>query len=113
MRKLMLIFMLGMFFAFPFSVSAQSDTTLSFVTVQMWPEYDDPSMLVIVDFQTAANTTLPDYARIARWTRGRAAFDASTGLATANGRPQRPAIASPPRTQESSRTMARPTIEPT
>lgn len=59
MRKLMLIFMLGMFFAFPFSVSAQSDTTLSFVTVQLWPEYDDPSMLVIVDFQTAANTTLP------------------------------------------------------
>jgi hypothetical protein len=36
--------------------------------------------------------TLPDYARIARWTAGRAAFDASTGLATANGRPQRQAI---------------------
>jgi long-subunit acyl-CoA synthetase (AMP-forming) len=41
----------------------------------------------------AANASLPDYARIARWTRGRAAFDASTGVATANGRPQRPAIA--------------------
>lgn len=40
----------------------------------------------------AANAQLPDYARIARWTEGRAAFDASTGLATANGRPQRAAI---------------------
>ncbi len=40
----------------------------------------------------AANAQLPDYARIARWTEGRAAFDAGTGLATANGRPQRAAI---------------------
>ena len=40
-----------------------------------------------------ANAALPDYARIGRWTRGRAAFDPSTGLATGNGRPQRRAIA--------------------
>jgi long-subunit acyl-CoA synthetase (AMP-forming) len=40
----------------------------------------------------AANATLPDYARIATWVRGRAAFDATSGLATANGRPQRAAI---------------------
>ena len=40
----------------------------------------------------AADASLPDHARIARWTRGRAAFDADTGLATPNGRPRRAAI---------------------
>lgn len=59
MRKLILILLLGAFLAFPISASAQSDAALSFVTVQLWPEYDDPSMLVIVDFQTAATTSLP------------------------------------------------------
>jgi long-subunit acyl-CoA synthetase (AMP-forming) len=40
----------------------------------------------------AANASLPDYARVARWVRGRAAFSAQSGMATANGRPQRDAI---------------------
>lgn len=40
----------------------------------------------------AANATLPDYARVARWVRGVAPFNAASGLATANGRPQRAAI---------------------
>lgn len=53
------------------------------------PDADDATLQTAVD---AANATLPDYARIARWTRGRAAFDAASGLATANGRPQRAAI---------------------
>ncbi|RVT52220.1 AMP-binding protein [Rubrivivax albus] len=57
----------------------------------LWPTNARADLQAAVD---AANATLPDYARIARWTRGRAAFDPSTGLATANGRPQRPAIAS-------------------
>jgi hypothetical protein len=59
MRKLILILMLGMFLAFPFSASAQSSATLSSVIVQFWPEYDRPSMLVIVDFQVATVSTLP------------------------------------------------------
>ncbi|MBL8062003.1 MAG: zinc ribbon domain-containing protein [Anaerolineales bacterium] len=59
MRKLILILMLGAFFAFPFSASAQSDAALSNVVVQLWPEYDQPSMLVIVDFQLAADAPLP------------------------------------------------------
>jgi hypothetical protein len=42
----------------------------------------------------AANAGLPDYARIARWTLARAAFDTHSGMATANGRPQRRAIES-------------------
>ncbi len=56
----------------------------------LWPTRPEADLGAAVE---AANATLPDYARIARWTRGRAAFDASTGLATANGRPQRAAIA--------------------
>lgn len=58
----------------------------------LWPldaQADDAALQAAVD---AANATLPDYARIARWTRGRAPFDAASGLATANGRPQRAAI---------------------
>lgn len=53
------------------------------------PDLDDAALQAAVD---AANATLPDYARVARWTRGRAAFDAASGLATANGRPQRAAV---------------------
>lgn len=55
----------------------------------LWPTRPGADLQAAVD---AANATLPDYARIARWTTGRAAFDTSTGLATANGRPQRSAI---------------------
>jgi hypothetical protein len=58
----------------------------------LWPVHtatDDPALHAAVQ---AANATLPDYARIGRWTRGRAAFDAAGGMATANGRPLRAAI---------------------
>ena len=40
----------------------------------------------------AANQTLPDYARVTHWVRAQAPFSADTGMATANGRPQREAI---------------------
>ena len=58
----------------------------------LWPlqaAADDAALQAAVD---QANAMLPDYARIARWTHGAAAFDAHSGLATANGRPQRAAI---------------------
>jgi len=58
----------------------------------LWPtdrSVDDGALQAAVD---AANATLPDYARVATWVRARAAFDASTGLATPNGRPRRAAI---------------------
>jgi long-chain acyl-CoA synthetase len=58
----------------------------------LWPTQPDATDATLQGAVDAANATLPDYARIARWTRGRAAFDARTGLATANGRPQRSAI---------------------
>lgn len=40
----------------------------------------------------ATNAALPDYARVVRWTRATAPFNAASGMATANGRPQRAAI---------------------
>ena len=70
-------------------VFGDGEPALSAVLWPTQPEADDVALQAAVD---AANATLPDYARLARWTRGRAAFDARSGLATANGRPQRGAI---------------------
>jgi long-chain acyl-CoA synthetase len=70
-------------------VFGDGEAALSAVLWPLRPEADDATLQAAVD---AANATLPDYARIARWTRGRAAFDVRSGLATANGRPQRAAI---------------------
>lgn len=58
----------------------------------LWPLAPATSDVEIAAAVRAANATLPDYARIARWVRGRAAFSADTGLATPNGRPRRDAI---------------------
>jgi long-chain acyl-CoA synthetase len=55
----------------------------------LWPTRPGADLQAAVE---AANAALPDYARIGRWTTARAAFDPRTGLATANGRPQRKAI---------------------
>lgn len=59
MRKLFLTFLLGILFLFPSHTFAQSNVTLQSVNVQLWPEYDQPSMLVIVDFKVAPMTSLP------------------------------------------------------
>ena len=71
-------------------VLGDGEPALSAVLWPVSPAIDDAALQAAVD---AANACLPDYARIGRWTRGRAAFDPSTGLATGNGRPQRSAIA--------------------
>jgi len=58
----------------------------------LWPARcttPDAELQAAVD---AANALLPDYARVRRWGRARAAFGPESGLATANGRPQRAAI---------------------
>lgn len=55
----------------------------------LWPvstAVDDTALQAAVD---AANASLPDYARVRHWTRGRAEFNVATGMATANGRPRR------------------------
>ncbi|MDO8755701.1 MAG: hypothetical protein Q7J80_17540 [Anaerolineales bacterium] len=59
MRKLFLFLGLGVMFVFPSFASAQNNVTIANMTVQLWPEFDQPSMLVIADFQVAADSTLP------------------------------------------------------
>jgi hypothetical protein len=44
---------------FPSSVQAQNAVTLESLNVRLWSEYDQPSMLVIYDFELAPDTTLP------------------------------------------------------
>ncbi|WP_255284204.1 AMP-binding protein [Hydrogenophaga pseudoflava] len=58
----------------------------------VWPVSDalpDAAIQAEID---AANASLPDYARVARWVRAQAPFTAGSGMATANGRPRRDAI---------------------
>jgi long-subunit acyl-CoA synthetase (AMP-forming) len=58
----------------------------------LWPATDisDAGLTAIVH---KINASLPDYARIGRWLRARAAFSEHSGMATANGRPRRRQIA--------------------
>ena len=70
-------------------VFGDGQPALSAVLWPVQPLADDAILQAAVD---AANAQLPDYARIGHWTRGRAPFDAASGLATTNGRPLRPAI---------------------
>ena len=58
----------------------------------LWPLRIDASDGALQAAVDAINATLPDYARVQRWVRGRETFDAAAGMATANGRPQRAAI---------------------
>lgn len=59
MRKFFLIVVVGLLMVFPALASAQGSVTLSSVNVQLWPEYDQPSMLVLVDFELPATTLFP------------------------------------------------------
>jgi hypothetical protein len=49
---------MGAFF-FPLTAGAQTPVTLASLEVQLWPEYDQPSMLVIYDFKLADSVKLP------------------------------------------------------
>ena len=57
-RWFMLLFIAGMT-VLPFSAHAQSAIRFSTLQVQLWPEYDQPSMLVICEFTLAAGASLP------------------------------------------------------
>ena len=59
MRTRLLVALLAGILAFPFSARAQSPIKLSSLQVQLWPEYDQPSMLVIYDFRLPDGTKLP------------------------------------------------------
>ncbi len=58
----------------------------------LWPLSSDVSDAALRQAVDTANAGLPDYARIGRWVRGVAPFDAASGFATPNGRPQRAAV---------------------
>jgi len=70
-------------------VFGDGEPSLSAVLWPLAPDASDAALQAAVD---RSNHQLPDYARVGRWTRARAAFHHTTGLATANGRAQRPAI---------------------
>lgn len=57
-RWLAILLVAGALFT-PFVAQAQSPIKLSTLQVQLWPEYDQPSMLVIYDFKLPDSTKLP------------------------------------------------------
>lgn len=63
------------------------------LTAVLWPTRPDISDADLARSVAATNDTLPDYARISRWVRAATPFTAASGMATANGRPRRDAIA--------------------
>lgn len=58
MRK-WLVFLIAALLSFPFPARAQSPVALDTLTVMLWPEYDQPSMLVIHNFTVTADTQVP------------------------------------------------------
>jgi hypothetical protein len=59
MRKQILMLMLLIVFLFPNNVQALGDVQLSSVSVDIWPEYDQPAVLMIYRITLSANTNLP------------------------------------------------------
>lgn len=59
MRKLMLMLVLLVVFLAPSHVQALGDVHISSLSVDIWPEYDQPAVLMIYRIVLAANTTLP------------------------------------------------------
>jgi long-subunit acyl-CoA synthetase (AMP-forming) len=71
------------------AVFGEGEPALSAV---LWPAAPDLPDAAIASAVAAANAGLPDYARVLRWIRAQAPFDAQHGMATVNGRPRRAAI---------------------
>jgi hypothetical protein len=59
MRKWLAMLLLVGVLCFPSPAKAQSPIKLSRLQVQLWPEYDQPTMLVIYDFQLPESIRLP------------------------------------------------------
>jgi hypothetical protein len=57
-RLLTVLFLAGAILV-PSHAYGQTPISLSTLQVQLWPEYDQPSMLVIYDFQVGSGTELP------------------------------------------------------
>lgn len=65
----------------------------------LWPHRADCSDAQLAAAVAEANSSLPDYAQVHRWTRLAEPFTAANGLLTANGRPRRDAIVARYQTQ--------------
>ncbi len=59
MHKSILPFLLIISLLFPLAAYAQEQETLSSLLIQIWPEYDQPSALVIYDMTLSADTIYP------------------------------------------------------
>lgn len=59
MRKLFFILALIALFFLPIGAGAKTEVKLSSVSVQLWPEFDKPSMLVIYEIALSEDTALP------------------------------------------------------
>jgi hypothetical protein len=59
MRKLMLMLAVLILFLVPSHVQALGDVQITSLSVDIWPEYDQPAVLMIYRIVLAADTTLP------------------------------------------------------
>lgn len=59
LRKWLSLSLLFILLAISFPVSAQESITFETLTVQLWPEFDQPAMLVIYDFTLPEDISLP------------------------------------------------------
>lgn len=59
MRRVFLFFTLALAFLVPGLARAQSNTVIDTLAVRIWPEYDQPAVLVIYDIKVAPETILP------------------------------------------------------
>lgn len=59
MRKWLVFVLLWGLMIFPSLAGAQGGTQLQSVNIELWSEFDQPSMLVIEEFVVTENTTLP------------------------------------------------------
>ena len=59
MRKWVLPIVVILFILLPLSVHAQNATSLSSMLIEIWPEYDKPSVLVIYQMTFSSATAFP------------------------------------------------------
>ena len=59
MRKILLFLLLLSLLVIPTSAQAQSDMRFGQLSIQLWPEYDSPEMLVMYSFVISADSPLP------------------------------------------------------
>jgi len=64
LRKWFVFSILLVLFSFPLPASAQGEIMLESVNVQLWPEFDQPDMLVIYDLRVTQDTALPQELKV-------------------------------------------------